>query len=166
MCVGSVGRSGGRCRMSNHLNNSAPDDFGAAVDRIRKIAAEAAHSGAVSEAPRHPDAELLALCAKVIDLRAEERALARETRNIKSLYITNPKFAAEIEKRGIVEAARRSPMMLIPKIPAKTAAGIYAKATVLRLSHGTAPRLAQSLAEDLTTCPGLRKVLWPAGEGK
>lgn len=50
----------------------------------------------------------------------------------------------------------------IRKIKATTAAGIYAKAMVVRASKTGAKLLAMSLAEDLIACPGLRESLWPA----
>ena len=42
------------------------------------------------------------------------------------------------------------------------AAGIYAKAMVVRASKTGAAGLAMSLAEDLISCEELRKSLWPA----
>jgi hypothetical protein len=55
-------------------------------------------------------------------------------------------------------------MVRIRKMKATTAAGIYAKAAVVRASKTGAADLAMSLAEDLLACPGLRAALWPAGE--
>jgi hypothetical protein len=54
----------------------------------------------------------------------------------------------------------------IRKMKATTAAGIYAKAAVVRASKTGTADLAMSLAEDLLDCPGLRASLWPAGEGE
>ena len=48
------------------------------------------------------------------------------------------------------------------KIEARTAAGIFAKAMVVRASRSGAAGLGVSLAEDLINCPGLRASLWPA----
>jgi hypothetical protein len=62
-------------------------------------------------------------------------------------------------------------MNRIRKMKATTAAGIYAKAAVVRASRTGAADLAMSLAQDpwtvqdLLDCPGLRASLWPAGEG-
>jgi hypothetical protein len=51
------------------------------------------------------------------------------------------------------------------KLKATTAAGIYAKALIVRSSKSGARLLAMSLADDLIACPGLRESLWSAGEG-
>jgi hypothetical protein len=51
------------------------------------------------------------------------------------------------------------------KLKATTAAGIYAKALIVRSSQSGAKLLAMSVAEDMIACPGLRESLWPAGEG-
>jgi hypothetical protein len=62
--------------------------------------------------------------------------------------------------------AAKPKMARIRKIKATTAAGIYAKAAVVRTSKTGAADLAMSLAEDLLDCPGLRASLWPAQEGE
>ena len=53
-------------------------------------------------------------------------------------------------------------MNRIRKIRAQTAAGIFAKALVVRSSRTAAPVLAMSLAEDLIANNALRASLWPA----
>jgi hypothetical protein len=63
-----------------------------------------------------------------------------------------------------IESAKPA-MGRIRKMKATTAAGIYAKAAVVRASKTGAADLAMSLAEDLLACPGLRATLWPAGGG-
>lgn len=55
-------------------------------------------------------------------------------------------------------------LIRIRKMKTTTAAGIYAKAAVVRASKTGAADLAMSLAQDLLDCPGLRASLWPAGE--
>ena len=52
--------------------------------------------------------------------------------------------------------ANRTPMTRIGKLPAITAAGVHAKALVLRRSKGNAPKLAASLAGDVLALRGLR----------
>ena len=133
-----------------------------AVARLRALATKAAKTGTAGEAPEHPDAELLALCAASLDLNAKAGAIDRIARSTMDANIHNPAFMAEMSKKDSVLNQRRSAMMRLGKIPAKTAAGVYAKALVLKDSNGTAPRLALSLAQDLETCPGLRSSLWPA----
>ncbi len=150
--------------MSDKFNSPLPDDFGATLDRLRRIASQAASDGTVSEPAPHPDAQLLTLCAEVIDLHAASNAIWREARKLVPAMMGNPAYAAELANRHVVVNKRRSRMMRIPKIPAKTAAGVYAKAYVLKLSYGAAPQLAKSIATDLVACPGLRSALWPAGE--
>lgn len=138
------------------------DTHGAVVDRLREIAGQAVAGEAIEDAASHPDAELLELCATVLDLTAEANSIDREARRSKDPNITNPKFKEEMNKRDVKRDEARSPMARLSKHPARTAAGIYAKAFVLRTRHGTAPRLAMTLAEDLVMCPGLRALLWPA----
>jgi hypothetical protein len=50
------------------------------------------------------------------------------------------------------------------KIPAKTPAGIYAKAMVARCTRTGAAGLAMSMAEDFLNIPMLRAGLWPNEE--
>jgi hypothetical protein len=56
------------------------------------------------------------------------------------------------------------PLIRIRKMKATAAAGIFAKAAVVRASKTGAADLAMSLAEDLLAAPGLRAALWPAEE--
>jgi hypothetical protein len=74
----------------------------------------------------------------------------------------NPAYEAGMQKRDAVRNLLRSPTARLCRFQAQSAAGIYAKAHVLRVNHGGAPRLAHSVAEDLINCPGLRASLWPA----
>jgi len=137
-------------------------EFSPLVARLRDAACQAVKVGAIAEGAPHPDAELLELCAKVLDLRAEHDAIDREARKMPDAFVDNPAFKAEMDKRDNVTNSWRTPLARISKFPAKTAVGIYAKAHVLRIGRGDAPRLALSLAEDLVRCPGLRASLWPA----
>jgi hypothetical protein len=138
-------------------------DFTPLVSRLREAARQAVKGGAIAQSASHPDAELLELCAKVLDLRAECAAIDREARKMPIPFMNNPAFEAEIKKRDEVHNSLRTPLARLCKFRAKTAAGIYAKAHVLRVSVH-APKLALSVAEDLINCPGLRASLWPATE--
>jgi hypothetical protein len=138
-------------------------DLRSVVGQLRDLASKAASNGKVTQSAPHPDAELLELCAKALDFRAEYEAIWREARKLQPSNMTNPAYEAEIKKAQQIDKAGRSPMMRISRIPAKTAAGVYAKAQVLLATYA-APKLGASLASDLVTLPGLRSVLWPAGE--
>jgi hypothetical protein len=139
------------------------ESLDAAVAQLRKVAAIAARTGNAPASPPHPDADLLQLCATILDMRAEYDAIDREARKMPGPYRGNPNFDAELDKRDRVKRACMAPMARVGKVAATTAAGVYAKAMVLRASHG-APQLALSIAEDLVSCPGLRSALWPVGE--
>jgi hypothetical protein len=140
------------------------ESLDATVAQLRKAATTAVRTGKVDASPSHPNADLLVLCALILDLRAKYDAIDREARTMPSPYVGNPAFDAELAKRNAVKRACMSPMARVGKIAANTPAGVYAKAMVLRASYGTAPQLALSIARDLVNCPGLRSALWPAGE--
>ena len=70
--------------------------------------------------------------------------------------------AAEFDQFKAFETAMRRVLFQAKKLKATTAAGIYAKALIVRSSRSGAMLLAMSLAEDLIACPGLRESLWPA----
>lgn len=139
-------------------------DLQPAIERLRELARSAARGDKVPEAAPHPDAELLELCALVLDLRAKAESIDREARRTMGprASMDNPAFAAEMEKRHEAQNRLRSPMARVCKFSAKTAAGVYSKALVLRASYGQAPRLAVSLVEDLVGNPTLRTAIWPA----
>ena len=137
-------------------------EYAPIVARLRDLARTAAASGKHRHAAPTPDAELLELCSQVMDRRAEHDSIDREARKMTRAFMTNPAFAAEMKKKDALVAKWRSPLSRISKFEAKTAAGVYAKAHILRMSFGCAPRLAQSLADDLVNCAGLRAHLWPA----
>lgn len=107
---------------------------------------------------------MLDLCAEVLhDLKAAERAYA--SRDLTQSNWTAADRAADEQLMhtyhdGIKRAA--PPLRLVAKLPATTAAGIYAKAMVVRASATWAAGLAMLLAEDLVACEELRKMLWPA----
>ena len=59
-------------------------------------------------------------------------------------------------RKQVVQLLRRA-----KKIRASTAAGVYAKALIVRASTTGAAQLAMTLAE-IIACEGLRASLWPA----
>ncbi len=141
-----------------------PTETVPAMVRFRQIAAEARDHLLLADGPPHPDAALLDLCASYLDLSAEAEAISREARKQPSPYMDNPQFAAAMAQRDAKRAAAKLVLGRLGKTAASTAAGVYAKATIIVTQNGymTAPRFMLSLAADLVNAPGLRAVLWPA----
>jgi hypothetical protein len=137
-------------------------DLQPAIDRLRALAAHSADRPLLADGPPRPDAELLELCAKVFDLRAQHDAILREARKLPRAYMDNPAFRAEMKRRDACVTAWRTPLVRIGKIPSKTGAGVYAKAMLIGIYYSTAPMLAVSLVKDLIGNPALRAALWPA----
>jgi hypothetical protein len=145
--------------MSAHLNSQKPD-FSNAIARLREIATTSADN-ALTEGPVNPDRHLLDLCAETLHaLVHAERAIAARV-----FGRFNDKDKALFEEYCAGTKAAKPLMGRIRKMKATTAAGIYAKAAVVRASKTGAADLAMSLAQDLLDCPGLRASLWPAQEG-
>jgi|GEM_PF-4123968 len=144
---------------------SAPDP----IRRLREIAAEAADHVLLADGPVTPDAELLDLCAETLHLFSKARTLKAERDLVPAPWLTgrlNRKAKAEHERlfageENLVGQATAL-MRRIAKMPAKTPAGIYAKALIVKGSKGGAAGLAKTLAEDLIACRELRESLWPA----
>ena len=153
------------------MSDTKPD-FTGAMMRLRQIATTST-SNLIGEGPVNADRILLDLCADALHLvihaeranaardwgfgktrtKAEDDALRAKNEELMDEYNTGIKSAKPMLGR-------------IRKIKATTAAGIYAKAAIVRASKTGAADLAMSLAQDLLDCPGLRASLWPAGEGK
>jgi hypothetical protein len=144
-------------RQEGHMVDKAPARD---INRFREIARQSGDNALLSDGPVSPDADLLDICSEALHLLVQiEKSRA---------------FAAAIGQRREEEwnrlwaesdqATRKAEPILrrIRKIRAETAAGIYAKALVVRASRTGAPMLAKSLAIDLIGCPGLRASLWPA----
>jgi hypothetical protein len=155
--------------MSAHLNSAKPD-FSTAIARLRKIATTSADN-ALTEGPVNADRQLLDLCAEAL------HALVHAERANRSRSWDYSKTETEIAVQRIKNAelmgeyyggtkSAKPAMSRIRKMKATTAAGIYAKAAVVRASKTGAADLAMSLAQDLLDCPGLRASLWPAGESE
>jgi hypothetical protein len=151
------------------MSTTIKPDFTAAIARLKQIAATSADN-ALTEGPVNPDRHLLDLCTEAL------HALVHAERTYHSrVWITGNRTEAELqawrakdaELMGEYDAGIKSAkpaMGRIRKMKATTAAGIYAKAAVVRASKTGAADLAMSLAQDLLDCPGLRASLWPAGE--
>lgn len=121
------------------LYNIAP-----AVERLKQIAAEAGDHLLLGDGPVHPDAKLLDLCADIV----HERKRLEMARTEGSYW-------------DLRAAHRRLTKLAIAagKVPARTPAGIYGKATAVQAARYAA-RLGQSLAEDLLANRPLRALLW------
>ena len=133
---------------------------GREITRLREITAESANNQFLGNGPAHRDGWLLDLCAAALHLLTHgEEALARCHAEH---HGPNANASFDEYRRDI---SRAKPLLRrIAKLPAATAAGIYAKALVVRASRTGAPVLARTLAADLIACPGLRASLWPAQE--
>ncbi len=135
----------------------AKPDFTAAMARLREIAVTSADN-ALTEGPVNADRQLLDLCADALHslVHAERGYAARKARCEDHHYESWQEYHEE-------KKSAKPMMHRIRKLKATTAAGIYAKAAVVRASKTGAADLAMSLAQDLLDCPGLRASLWPAG---
>ncbi|HEY5301351.1 MAG TPA: hypothetical protein VIJ55_11810 [Acetobacteraceae bacterium] len=141
-------------------------DFGPAMVRLRAIADASGDRLLLGDGPPHPDARLLDICSTALHhLKEAEKAYAAR-HDFRGDGPYTDKIRAEDERLmtlyndGVTRA--KPPLVLIARIPAKTAAGIYAKALLVRLSKTGAAGLAMSLADDLVNNPGLREALWSA----
>lgn len=144
-----------------------PAETTPAIVRFRQIAAESRDHLLLADGPPHPDHVLLDLCASYLDLCAEAHAIQREARKQPRPYMDNPQFDAAIGRAREKEAEAKLVLNRLGKTHAATAAGVYAKATIVvtRKGYMTAPRFMLSLAHDLVNVPGLRAALWPADGG-
>jgi hypothetical protein len=138
-----------------------------AVARLKQIATQS-QDAILMEGAVNPDHRLLDLCADALHyLSHAEKALGARRRlewlNLKG----EERDAAVARDRQLFaewqefEGRGKPPLMAISKLKATTAAGIYAKAMVVRASKTGASGLAMTLAADLLDCPGLRASLWP-----
>jgi hypothetical protein len=135
-----------------------PAETEPAIARLRKIVAQSTVNQLLAEGSEHPDTKLLDLCAEALHLVVHaERANQARWDPHKDHAEMEPLWGAYL---GGIQKSK--PVMgRIRNIPAVTAAGIYAKALVVRASGTGAEKLAMSLATDLIACPGLRASLWP-----
>jgi hypothetical protein len=156
--------------MSAHLNSAKPD-FTTAIARLREIANTSADN-ALTEGPVNADRQLLDLCAEALHslVHAERAYHSRDWSHLGSKLTEAEAEALRLKDAGLMadyndgRKSAKPAMIRIRRMKATTAAGIYAKAAVVRASKTGAADLAMSLAQDLLDCPGLRASLWPAGE--
>jgi hypothetical protein len=154
------------------MSDTKPN-FGPAIAQLRLIATTS-HDNALTEGPVNADRQLLDLCADALhSLVHAERAYHSRDYYHHLTEMTKAAAAAERARDDDLmaeyDAGRKSAKPLlgrIRKLKATTAAGIYAKAAVVRASKTGAADLAMSLAQDLLDCPGLRASLWTAQEGE
>lgn len=162
-------------------------DMPAAIDRLRRIAAEARDHLLLGDGPPHPDAELLDACGEALHMLVQARNLhdqaravidaADRRRSAKSRvdngmsWIEDRKalsarpawvedWSALSDKATAIGATAAHRLRRVSHIPATTPAGIYSKALCVRASRTGAVNLAMSLAEDLVSNPALRAALW------
>lgn len=147
------------------------------VDRLKQIAGEAMDHLYLSDGPPQPDYELLDVCGELLHLMNRRKALYEQhhvlfrSRTFDHLS-ESQKDEARVKSVGLTEEARQldgpisSLLSRARKLPATTAAGIYAKVLVVRTSETGAGKLAQTLADDLINIPNLRASLWPSEEAR
>jgi hypothetical protein len=148
------------------------DALGPTIDRLRAIAVEAGNN-MLTEGPVQPDHQLLELCGDVLHLLKEAtRIRAAEKAAWNAAPPSGPSkdriehYQREIARANDLERRAKTMLFHVKKLRATTAAGIYAKALIVRSSVTGAADLAMTLAEDLINCSGLRESLWPAGEAR
>jgi hypothetical protein len=140
----------------------------AAITRLQEIAALAGDA-LLTEGPVHPDHELLGLCAEALHIRRRSVDLEQQYHAFPAPYGRPPATTEQNRQRDEIYAELVAADALAvrltrraAKFRATTAAGIYAKALVVRSARSVAAMLAMSLAEDLIACDELRRSLWPA----
>jgi len=123
----------------------------------------------LAEGPGQPDHQLLDLCGDALHLLKQAQSVHTQRDAVWATRLrrewTDHDRARDdelCEQGRRFEAQASQLLRRAKKIRATTAAGIYAKALIVRASACGAPLLAMSLAEDLIDCPGLRQSLWPA----
>jgi hypothetical protein len=139
------------------------------ITRLRTIARESADNLILADGPVHPDHTLIDLCGEALYLISK----ADKMRDGLMFHSDDPYTDAMRHADHLLSGAAASfvqqakPLMKrIAKIPAQSAAGIYAKALVVQSSRTGAEALARTLAADLVACPGLRECLWPEAGAK
>jgi hypothetical protein len=115
------------------------DALGATIDRLRAIAVEAGHQ-MMTEGPVNPDHQLLEMCGDVLHMLKEAARIKTAARaEWDAAGMTPPREVRdrfrEEHDRGCAMEKRAKPMLYhIKKQRATTAAGIYAKALIVRSS--------------------------------
>jgi hypothetical protein len=144
-------------------------EFPAAIERIREIAETP--GGEVTDRPDgvNPDKQLLEACAAALALQRLAASLLAENRNAidglfgTGLWCDEIRSHCDDRSRRLRRANRDAGSILraAGKVPARTPAGIYAKALCVRESATGAAVLARSLAADLIANDVLRRLVWP-----
>ncbi|MGH7085365.1 MAG: hypothetical protein ACREFN_10295 [Acetobacteraceae bacterium] len=141
-----------------------------AIARMRQIVAETGDHLLLGDGAPHPDAKLLDLCGEAL----HHLTAGRDAYSEYSLLLY-PNCGSRADKDRLLaeyyahKKGASGPMLEIRKLKAATAAGIYAKALVVRCSRSGAAGVAMTLADDLVNNPALRAILWgddPGPEAK
>lgn len=139
------------------------------IARLREIATESHGNLLLADGPPSPDALLLDLCGEALHLLSQAEHMTTPLRHTDSGAWTDADRAAwrrQCDERRRLVTRAKPIMRRIAKLPAQTAAGIYAKALIVRGSRTGAECLARTLAADLVNNAALRASIWPApGEG-
>jgi hypothetical protein len=130
----------------------------ATIDRLKQIVAEAGDHLLLGDGPPQPDHELLDICADLLHMQKHAAAARKIWFDDRS---GNPKAPAARAEADILDGQIASLVSKARKLKATTAAGVYAKALVMRASRSGMPQLALSLANDLVDVPSLRASIWP-----
>ena len=132
------------------------------IGRLKEIADVSQDHLYLSDGPVNPDHTLLDLCAEGLHLAKEYRRIS-ETR-LADLYrsqaekLYDNKVLFESEQK--TERQLRSAYLKASKLPARTPAGLFAKASLCRASKTGAAVLAMSLADDFLACDEIRLAIW------
>lgn len=136
------------------------------IAQLRSIASQSALA-LVTEGPVQPDHQLLDLCAEALGLltraeklRRDHRVMLQEAVRMGRNDATWARLQTLLSGASGFEKTARPPLCRIARTRATTAAGIYAKALVVRASRTGAAALARSLAEDMVECGELRATIW------
>lgn len=146
---------------------TAKTAFDDPVSKLRHMANAAPFDEVLSDGPISPDWLLMDLAAevgKLLDTRAEG------IRHREALLDIMPHGSITsgqtiLDLCGIERVLTRKAAAVLrhaAKIPARTPAGIYAKAFLVRKGVAGAGALGMSLADDLLRSPAIRRAIWPA----
>ena len=155
-------------RRKPHASRERPDDE-VIIARCRELADNSIGLTG-NGVDGSPDWALLDICATALSfLAVANQALANRATFYESDDYTDPLTQGEREeverlwrKAQLARGSMKPLLSRARKIRAKTGAGIFAKALLVRDARTAAPYLAKSLAEDLIAQPALRASLWPA----
>jgi hypothetical protein len=141
------------------------DALAPTIDRLRAIATASYDTLLLAEGPPQADYALLDLCSETLHaIKKANEAHATHSKVHAYSGGTRPATDWKPAFDAWQDADREATRLLrrVSKIPATTAAGLYAKALVCRSSASGSAALAHSLADDFIACEGLRASLWPA----